>query len=91
MARENEFVAIAQASAEKVLIPPLSVRRSAALLYQVTVNNELELTVDPKQPVRGNSAFQTDLCVFEEKQEDLFIPRRYGVQGAHYDSRRSHV
>ncbi|MBV9377076.1 MAG: hypothetical protein JO320_18830 [Alphaproteobacteria bacterium] len=33
------------------------------------------LTVDPKRPVRGDSAFQTDLCVFEAKSTDVFIPR----------------
>jgi hypothetical protein len=50
MAKEHVFVAIAQAAAKRVLKPPLSVRRSAALLYQVTVNNELKLTVDPRSP-----------------------------------------
>jgi hypothetical protein len=77
MAKESEFVAIAQAAAEKVLVSPLSVIRSAALLYQVTLDNELN--PDPpveqlREPRRGNSAFQTDLCVFEKKG-DLSIPR----------------
>src|SRR5450755_2665962 len=75
MAKESEFVEIAEAAAEKILSPPLSIRRGAALLYQVTVNNELSLTVDPTHPTRGNSAFQTDLCVFEEKKKDILIPR----------------
>jgi hypothetical protein len=75
MAKESDFVEIAKAAAEEVLSPPLCVRRGAALLYQVTVDNQLSLTVDPKRPMRGNSAFQTDLCVFEAKDEDLLIPR----------------
>jgi hypothetical protein len=50
-------------------------RRSAALLYQVTVDNGLNLTVNPKRPMRGTSAFQTDLCVFESKSEEVVIPR----------------
>src|SRR5882672_7887143 len=75
MAEESSFVDIALAAAEKALEPPLSVRRHAALLYQVTVDNRLVLTVDPKQPMRGDSAFQTDLCVFEEKSADVVIPR----------------
>jgi|ERR1035438_4995512 hypothetical protein len=75
MPKESEFVAIALVAAEKILAPPLCVRRGAALLYQVTVNNELELTVNPKRAVRGNSAFETDLCIFDEKRPDLFIPR----------------
>jgi hypothetical protein len=33
------------------------------------------LTIDPKQPVRGDSAFQIDLCVFEEKSSDVVNPR----------------
>lgn len=75
MAAESEFVEIAKAAAEEILSPPLSIKRGAALLYQVTVDNRLELTVDPKNPVRGSSAFQTDLCVFEEKEKDVLIPR----------------
>ena len=61
--------------AQKILRPPLLIRRHACLLYQVTINNHLSLTVDPKKPVRGDSAFQTDLCVFEEKADDVVIPR----------------
>jgi len=75
VAAESEFVGIARLAAEEILAPPLSIRRGAALLYQVTVDNELSLTVDPKHPMRGNSAFQTDLCVFEEKAKDILIPR----------------
>ena len=75
MAKESEFVAIAEAAAEAILAHPLKIRRGAALLYQVTVDNELSLTVDPKEPKRGNSASQTNLCIFEEKREGLFIPR----------------
>lgn len=75
MAKESEFIDIAQAAAEGILAPPLSIRRGAALLYQVTVDNELSLTVNPKHPIRGQAAFQTDLCVFEEKKPDVHIPR----------------
>jgi hypothetical protein len=72
---EDPFVALAHQAAEAVLSPPLLVRRGAALLYQVTVNNLLSLTVDPKDPRRGQSAFSTDLCVFEEKAAGVEIPR----------------
>lgn len=75
MATESEFVEIALATAREILSAPLSIQRGAALLYQVTVDNTLSLTVDPKHPRRGNSAFQTDLCVFEEKDKDVLIPR----------------
>jgi hypothetical protein len=75
MAKESEFVAIAQAAASEILSPPLSVQRGKSLFYQITVDNDLSLTVDPKRPIRGQSAFQTDLCVFEEKKPDVSIPR----------------
>lgn len=75
MAAESEFVAVAQEVAERVLPSPLFVQRGAALLYQVTVDNQLSLTVNVKRPARGNSAFQTDLCVFERKTEEVSIPR----------------
>src|SRR6266852_1314501 len=75
MAEESSFVEVALRAAEKLLTPPLSIRRGAALLYQVTVDNRLALTVDPKQPMRGDSAFQTDLCVFEQKSQGVIIPR----------------
>ena len=75
MADESTFVAVAMAVARKVLEPPLSVHRGSALLYQVTVDNNLSLTVDVKDPRRGSSAFQTDLCIFEQKTESVAIPR----------------
>jgi hypothetical protein len=75
MPEESKFVSAAHSAAKKVLRPPLSIRRAAALLYEVTVDNKLTLTVNPKHPVRGDSAFQTDLCVFEAKSESVEIPR----------------
>lgn len=75
MAEESKFVDLAHAAAKKVLRPPLYIERGIVLLYQITVDNELETTVDPKKPKRGDSAFQTDLCVFEEKSNDVKLPR----------------
>lgn len=76
MAAESEFVKAAKEVAEKTLLPPLYIKQSAPLLYQITVNNLLEINADlVKKPTRGNSAFQTDLCVFEKKSEDVSIPR----------------
>lgn len=73
--KESQFVVEALEAAKDVLTPPLSIERGAALLYEVTVDNRLELRVDPKAPKRGQSAFQTDLCVFEEKEPGVKIPR----------------
>ena len=75
MAKESPFVDIAFEVASDILKPPLSIRRGAPLLYQITVDNRLDVTIDPKSPRRGSSAFQTDLCVFEAKSETVALPR----------------
>ena len=72
---EDEFVATALAAAKDVLGSPLVIKRGANLLYQVTVDNQLNLKVNPKHPKRGQSAFQTDLCVFEQIDSETSIPR----------------
>ena len=45
------------------------------MLYAITVNNDLKVTVDPRKPVRGQSAFETDLCVFEQESPEVKLPR----------------
>lgn len=75
MAIESDFVRVAQDIADKTLFAPCFVVRGAPLLYQVTVDNRLSTTVDPTHPKRGNSAFQTDLCIFERIDEKISIPR----------------
>lgn len=71
---EDPFVDIALQALRRAARSPLRVERGAALLYQVTINNRLEVTIDPKNPRRGASAFQTDICVFEEV-ENVSVPR----------------
>lgn len=73
--KEDTFVKEALIAAEEVLGHPLFIRRGASLLYQVTVNNKLRVTVDPRSPTRGQSAFQTNLCVFERIDSEIEIPR----------------
>jgi hypothetical protein len=75
VADESAFVAVAMGVARRVLEPPFSIHRGAALLYQVTVDNNLSPTVDVRNPKRGSSAFQTDLCIFEQKTAAVSIPR----------------
>lgn len=75
MPAESPFVKVAKEVASQLLQSQLYVEQGAALLYQLTVDNQLNLTVDLKRPVRGNSAFQTDLCIFEKKGEGICIPR----------------
>jgi len=45
------------------------------LLYQVHIDSNLEFVGNPKEPSRGHSAFQTDLCVYEELKGELLLPR----------------
>lgn len=77
MAEESPFVAIAQAVAQEILRPPLRVARGAPLLYEITVDNNLEVMRQEqvRNPKRGASAFQTDLCIFEDKAPEISIPR----------------
>lgn len=75
MAEESKYLALALAAIEEALRPPLSVKRAAALLYQITVDNDLKVSVNPRKPMRGDSAFQTDLCVFEAKSAEVVLPR----------------
>lgn len=77
MAEESPFVAIAQAVAQEILRPPLRVARGAPLLYEITVDNNLEVMRQEqvRNPKRGASAFQTDLCIFEDKTPEISIPR----------------
>lgn len=47
------------------------------MLYQVRVDNNLNI-IDPssvRSPKRGSSAFQTDLCIFERRADDVWLPR----------------
>lgn len=79
MATESAFVGVAHDLARLILpMPQYDVRRGEPLLYRVMVDNNLSLTLDAsriRKPVRGDSAFQTDLCVFEVKANGLAIPR----------------
>ena len=72
---EDSFVELAFDLAASLLQPPLRIARGAALLYEVTVDNRLKVTVDPRAPLRGQSAFQTDLCIFDDVSPDASLPR----------------
>jgi len=72
---EDSFVNTAMLAARSVIGPPLTIERGSSLLYQVTVDNRLNVRVDPKHPKRGQAAFQTDLCIFDQVDVDIRIPR----------------
>jgi hypothetical protein len=76
VAEESKLVILALAAAKSVLAHPLCIEQGKVLLYQITLDNTLNPTVeDFKKPKRGDSAFQTDLCVFERKSNDVKLPR----------------
>jgi hypothetical protein len=54
---EDPFVADAYALASQFLKSPLAIRRGALLLYAVTVDNTLQITVDPKPAAGGSLTF----------------------------------
>lgn len=72
---EDQLVATARQLIADMLPKKLEVQRGAAILYQVTVDNRLNITVNPKDPTRGQSAFQTDLCIFERVAANVQLPR----------------
>lgn len=75
MSTENPFVSVAMQAAKDVLAGDLLIKRGASILYKIEVDNNLDLTVDPHAPKRGQSAFQTDLCIFEKNSIGVDIPR----------------
>jgi hypothetical protein len=78
MATESAFVAIAKKLIDEELRgQPLEIRKGEVLLYQVMVDNDLRVMSEAqiRKPTRGDSAFQTDLCLFEKKSEEVWLPR----------------
>lgn len=61
---EAEFVERVSRAARRIA-DPLEVVIGAPLLYQVTVSDNVQITVDPGAPKRGQSAFETDIAIFE--------------------------
>ncbi len=79
MSKESDFVGVASDIIARRLVDrrKFEVKRGAALLYQVTVDNNLEVMSNEavRSPKRGDGAFQTDLCNFENKNEKVSLPR----------------
>jgi hypothetical protein len=71
---EAEYVNNIGGKLKRVFTGKYVVEISANLFYQITIDNNLDVTVDPKNPTRGHSAFQTDLCIFLRKG-GIFIPK----------------
>jgi hypothetical protein len=70
---ESKFVKLFETTARE-LLTGLSIQKGANLLYEITLDNNLELTnTDFKNPKRGSSAFQTDICIFDKKYPRVVI------------------
>ena len=71
---EEDFVKRLCRTTQRI-VEPLEVAIGAPLLYEVTVNSDCDITVDPGAPKRGQSAFQTDIAVFEALANGRRKPR----------------
>ena len=64
--KESEFVSVFEEVAREVIGEKAIVKRGANLFYQLYLNRSLDLAVsDTRSPMRGSSAFQTYICIFE--------------------------
>jgi len=63
---ESAFVGVFESIAKEVLGDKAIVRRKANLFYELFLDRKLNLAIqDTKSPKRGESAFQTDICICE--------------------------
>lgn len=73
--KEDKFVSEVTNMMKKILPTKYIPIQKANLYYQINVDNNLNITVDPtREPRRGQSAFQTDLCIFLKKK-DILLPK----------------
>jgi len=64
--KESEFVSLFEEVAKEVTRDRAIVKRGANLFYQLHLNQKLDVAVpNTRNPKRGSSAFQTDICIFE--------------------------
>ncbi len=71
--QEDDFVQQVTLLVKEVLPEQYIPIQKANLYYQITVDNNLDVTLDLKKPKRGDSAFQTDLCIFLKKNELMWL------------------
>lgn len=74
--QENQFFSIFETAANEAMGENAFVQSKANLRYELFLDRRLSppLAEDTQKPRRGQSAFQTDICVFE-KIEGLLFPR----------------
>ncbi len=72
---ESTFVAIFEDAAKAALGSRAIVKRGESLYYSLSLDRKLALsTPDTRNPKRGSSAFETDICICEQIA-DIDFPR----------------
>ncbi len=72
---ESKFLEIFTKAAVQVSDKNIIIKTKTNLLYELYLDKNLKLSpTEPQNPKRGVSAFQTDLCVYENIN-DLLFPR----------------
>ena len=73
--KEGAFIDTFLEIAKRGLTDSFIVKKHVNLIYELFLNQNLELNIkEVKNPKRGISAFQTDICIFE-KVKDIEFPR----------------
>jgi hypothetical protein len=76
--KESQFAEYVERKLKEIL-PELSrdliPEKNANLLYQISLDNNLNPMIKATDPKRGHFAFQTDLCIFLKKDRDIKIPK----------------
>lgn len=74
--QESEFISVFEVTASQIMGKNAKVKRGTNLFYQLSLDRSLTLKIDAdKRPKRGASAFQTDICIFEELPNGVEFPR----------------
>lgn len=72
---ESNFASIFEDVAKKILNETIVIKRKASLFYEIYLDTNLEVSnTNFKNPKRGSSAFETDICIFEKKGP-IEVPR----------------
>ncbi len=77
---EQDAVLLMKEMLSPAFAPPYRLEVSLNLFYEVVVDSRLHIRTDVRRPMRGQSAFQTDLCLVEcfpseSGNEVLKVPR----------------
>lgn len=76
--KENQFAEYVEKKLKEIL-PELSKdlipEKNANLFYQISLDNNLNPMINTGNPKKGHFAFQTDLCIFLKKDNNIRIPK----------------